>query len=419
MADIEEARPSKWEIIPIHASDRAAFKQCRRYWNWSSPARENLIPRASAHGIRKPLWFGTGIHLALERYFHPEFQEDPVVVFQTWFDLQTLGGEITEKELSEYADRNPTRLTDTTWRVEGLEDLIPFYDQAEFSELRELGTGMLSFYKEYNERHNDFEVVAVEHEFSIPILSPDGAPLYAEDTREMPEGFEPSREENYYGPIQIGNTKQVHARGRLDQVIREREYGQYGIRDFKTTSRLDQDYFRFLDLDEQATTYLWSGERIAEMYDLPYKELEFIVFEGLMKAFPKPPTMLKSGLPSVNRNDPTTAPLFEKFIQEHNLQIVFDNDPKMQAYYEYLLERGERLFIDRSTARRNRMARRNAGIRLFYESRDILNNPRLYPNPRKEYNCLNCAFRGPCIAVESGYDWKAMLTEGYVKNYDR
>jgi hypothetical protein len=205
----------------------------------------------------------------------------------------------------------------------------------------------------------------------------------------------------------------------MDKVIRERDSGRYGILDHKTTSRLDEDYFRHLDLDEQSSTYLWAGEREADMYDLPYDELEFCVIEGILKAYPQPPKMLKSGLPSIDRNHPTTAVLFEKFIQENNLKIVFDNDPKMQAYYEHLLARGERNFIDRTTTWRNRVARRNTGIRIYYESRDMLNDPRVYPSPRKDYLCINCSFRGPCIAVESGFDWESMIAEGYVKNFDR
>lgn len=419
LADIEAARPNKYDIIPLHASDRAAFKSCRRQWNWSSPARENLIPRASAGGIRIPLWYGTGIHLALEKAYNPELQEDPVAVFLSWFDLQLYGGEVTEKELSEYADRNPVKFTDTTWRVTGLADLLPFYNEAEFMELRDLGRGMLEFYQDYAKRNDDFRVISVEHNFSVPILDPNGAPLYMEDTREMPEGWEPSKAENIYGPLQLGNTKQVHARGRMDKVIQENDEGQYGILDHKTTSRLDEDYFRHLDLDEQASTYLWSGEREAEMFDLEYDELEFIVFEGILKHYPQPPKLLKSGLPSIDRNHPTTAVLFEKFIQEHNLKIVFDGDPKMQAYYEYLLQRGEETFISRVSTRRNRTARRNTGIRIFYEAIDMLSNPRLYPNPRKDFSCLNCVFRGPCIAVESGYDWLSMIEDGYVTNFDR
>ena len=43
----------------------------------------------------------------------------------------------------------------------------------------------------------------------------------------------------------------------------------------------------------------------------------------------------------------------------------------------------------------------------------------LYPNPRKEYLCLNCIFRSPCIAAEDGSDWRWMLDNNYIKNYDR
>jgi hypothetical protein len=360
----------------------------------------------------------------LQKAYDPTLKEDPVVVFLAWFDLQLYGGEVTKDELKEFADREPIKYTDNTWKVSGLADLLPFFNEEEFLELRDLGRGMLEFYKDFSQRNDDFRVISVEHDFSVPILNPDGAPLYKEDTRQMPEGWEPSLAENVYGPLikwmPSGKYhKQVHARGRMDKVIQENDNGQYGILDHKTTSRLDEDYFRSLDLDEQGSTYLWAGEREAEMFNLEYTELEFIVFEGILKHYPQPPKMLKNGLPSIDRNHPTTAVLFEKFIEEHNLKVVFENDLKMQAYYEHLLSKGEDNFINRTPTRRNRMARRNTGIRIFYEALDMLNDPRVYPNPRKDFNCINCIFRGPCIATESGYDWKAMIEDGYVSNFDR
>jgi hypothetical protein len=49
----------------------------------------------------------------------------------------------------------------------------------------------------------------------------------------------------------------------------------------------------------------------------------------------------------------------------------------------------------------------------------MLNDPVPYPNPTKNYGCLNCVFRGPCIAAESGDDYAAMLEDGFMPNWDR
>jgi hypothetical protein len=283
----------------------------------------------------------------------------------------------------------------------------------------------MEFYKQYSEREDDFRVIAVEHDFSVPILDPQGKPLYMVDTREMPKDWEPSQTANPYGyligkqDIGGGYYKQVHARGRMDKIIQEQE-GKYGILDHKTTARLDDDYFRHLELDEQCTTYIWAAQREAEMYDLEYDNIDFIIYEAILKAYPKPPTVLKSGMPSINRQtESTTAAMFEEFIEKQGLKVVFDVDSKLQEYYTWLLEKGDDRFIHRERVSRNRIQRENAGIRLYYEAVDMLSNPRLYPNPRKEYTCLNCIFRAPCIAVEDGSDWKSMIEDGYIQNWDR
>jgi len=422
--------PDKYDIIPIHASDRATFKYCRRKWAWSSPSRNNLVPKATVHGISEPLWFGTGIHYALEKFYDPTLKEDPVATWLTWFDLQWNGGTVTDEEIKRHglSDREPKEIKPGVFKVLGLVDLLPFADEEHFEEVRDLGRGMMEFYRYYAELNDDFEVLAVEHDFSVPLLHPaDNAPMYMFDSRPMPDDWEPNFDaENMYGKLMLdssqGIMKQVHARGRMDKIIRENNTGRHGILDHKTTSKLDDDYFRHLELDEQATTYMWAGQREADMYDLEYKKLDFIVFEGLYKAYPRAPKILKNGMPSLAKTDPenaTTAAKFEATIKLLNLQIIFDNDPKMQAFYAWLLEQGDKRFIDRKPTWRNDIQRRNAGIRLYWEAVDMLSDPKLYPSPKKEYGCLNCQFRAPCIAAETGADYKSILEDGYVKNWDR
>lgn len=431
LKNVEHDIPSKWDIIPIHTSDRATFKDCRRRWAWSSPSRANLIPRSQVHGIRIPLWFGTGIHYCLEKFYDPVLSEDPVAVWLAWFDLQWEGGEVTTEDIERHglADREPTKLQGKeTFYVEGLRDILPFPDEEEFMQLRDLGRGMMEFYKTFAAENDDFRTVMTEHNFSVPILDPKGKPLYMVDNREMPEDWEPDYDtENIYGPLMYqkvkGHTvflKQVHARGRMDKIVQELPNGRYGIHDYKTTARLDDDYFRHLELDEQCTTYLWAAQREAKMYDLEFETVDFIVYEALLKAYPKPPTINKNGLPSINRQtESTTAAMFEEAVLKLGIKPIYDVDVKMQEYYAWMLEKGDKRFINRTPTWRNKIQVENAGIRLYYEAVDMLSDPRLYPNPSKDYSCLNCVFRGPCIAVEDGSDWKSMLEQGYVPNWDR
>jgi hypothetical protein len=309
-------RPSKWDIIPIHSSDRASFKFCRRKWAWSSPARLNLIPRASVYGVQENLWFGTGIHHALERYYNPLLKEHPAIAFAAWFDIQWLGGTISPDEVKEFADRNPVLRADGNYKVDGLGDILSDPDAEEkFLEYKDLGIGMMNYYVPYAEEHDTFQVISTEHDFSVPVLSPDGEPLYWVDNREMPEGWEPNFEEgNEFGPymrwagldeeITLDGKdviqKQVHVRGRSDVIVQDQEHGRYGIRDYKTAATIGQDYFRHLELDEQCTSYLTFCELEARINNLEYTQVEYIDYVALLKAYPKPPTFTSRGLPSLD-----------------------------------------------------------------------------------------------------------------------
>lgn len=441
--------PSKHDVIPIHTSDRANFKDCRRKWSWSSPARRNLMPKTMVHGVREPLWFGTGIHYALERYYNPQLHEDPVTTWLTWFNLEWNGGIVTPDQVAQYVDRNPQSLylqeegaytakwngeEPSAYHVEGLSNIMPFVDEEKFMGLKDLGAGMLRYYKEYAEANDNFTVISTEHDFSVPILTPRGEALYMIDKRPMPDTWEPDLDNpNDFGPLmrlvkhpdkpfatELAIEKQVHARGRMDVIVQDNESGQFGVRDYKTTSRLDEDYFRHQELDEQCTTYLWAGEVEAKINDLEYKQLDYIDYVGLFKAYPKPPTKLKNGMPSIARGtESTTAALFEKYILDNNLKPIYDADPKWQSYYTWLLETDDKRFINIKPIRRNAHQKRNMGIRIYYEALDMLNDPVGYPNPRKEYPCLNCIFRGPCIAAEDGSDYESILADGYTPNWDR
>ena len=413
--------PDKYDIIPIHTSDRSTFKDCRRRWAWSSPAQQNLVPKVSIYGIYVPFWFGEGIHYALEKHYDPFLKEDAEVAWETWFNLQWIGGKIKESELEQFKDRKPYQDEDGQWHTQGLVDVLPDVDYEKFEALLELGKGMMRNYKDYSERNDDFDVVATEHIFSVPIMDPNtGRPLYMEDYREMPKDWEPSLDGNEYGALYQEGLKQVHARGRMDLIVFGRTTENYAIIDHKTAETIGEDYFDHVDLDEQCTTYIWAAEIEARMYGLPYTDIAGIVYQAIRKGFPTPPSITSRGLPSLNKaQETTTAALFERTIKEMGLEEYFKMDDKMQAYYTYLVEKGDKNFIQRHPVKRNRHQKDNAGLRLYMEAMDMLDKPRIYPNPTKNYSCLKCRFRGPCVAIESGYDWEDMIKDGYERNFDR
>ncbi|HEY8060161.1 MAG TPA: hypothetical protein VID94_15470 [Acidimicrobiales bacterium] len=63
---------SGWAVA-LQASDRVAFKRCRRAWDFGSPARRNLVPRRPV----PTAGLGTAVHEALAVYYFPGMWEWP------------------------------------------------------------------------------------------------------------------------------------------------------------------------------------------------------------------------------------------------------------------------------------------------------------------------------------------------------
>lgn len=399
--------PSKYDIIPIHASDIASFMRCRRYWDWSSPTRTNLRRKVELSGIHPNLWFGSGIHYCLEHYYNPLLKRDPVETWISWFTMQWQGGHIgveQEDMLDQVYDPYPIP-TDTGWSVRGLYDLLPIADEDEYMGYFELGKGMMQFYRDYAKRNDEFEVVAAESQFSVPL------------------GFESAdrREES----PNFGKMVEVHLRGKRDAIIfwpeRKDPRFQYEIMDHKTAIKIDEDYFLKLENDPQCTTYIVASVYEANHYDYPWKEIRGVLYNALRKAYPKPPTILKSGFPSINRQtESTTAKMFADCVRDLGLADWFHNDPKASGYYEYLIEQGEKVFVQRDYATRNPHAVKVAFKELQMVASEMLDeNLKIYKHPSGMSYCTRCQFRVPCLAVDDGADWQEMLVQGYEQNRGR
>ena len=405
--------PSKWEILPIHASDVAAFKRCRRYWNWSSPTKTNLRRRVDIHGIYFPLWFGSGIHYALEQYYHPILKRDPVEAFKTWYEYQWNGGIVTYDWLDRLYDLNPRPIIDAnpstwgkefpqTYLVQGLKELHPSPDHEEFERHHDLGIGMLNFYKDYSTRNDHFECVSSEAKFSIPLG------FEAIDFREDSPNYR--------------NKLEVHARGTRDAILFNPDSERYGLLEHKSAADIGDDYFIKLEMDEQVGTYFWASQHEAKVYDLPWKRIDRVIYNVLRKVYPKPPTILKDGItPSVNRKEEsTTAEMFAAYIKEAGIESIYHDSTKMQSYYNYLVEMGDNNFVQRKIVLRNQ-AQIDAIARHYKMVAEEMLSPsvQIYPTPSGNWLCTHCQFRAPCLAADDGSDYVAMLADGYEVNQGR
>lgn len=400
--------PSKWDIIPIHASDISSYKRCRRYWHWSSPTRGNLRRKVQIYGINTDLWFGTGIHYALEMYYNPIIKRDPVEAWLTWFEVQWNGGLIRGEDLDRFYDPAPLEIIqqgvhgeiEHVYRVKGLQELLPDPIEDEFMELKDLGEGMMEFYKEYAAKNDNFRVIAAESVFSIPLG------FTAVDVREDSPNY--------------GKELEVHARGRRDTIIQDLENEQYGLIDHKTKSKIDEAYRASLQKDEQTTNYMWASQEEAKIYGMPYERISFLWHQAMRKVYPKPPTITTRGLPSLDREgESATAEMFAKCIKDNNLQVWLEGNEKAANYYDFLVREGDKRFVERTFVRRNPKELENQGRHIRAIAKEMLSDPAIYPNPTASYLCINCQFRGPCISADDGSDYGAMLSDGYEKNLDR
>jgi len=367
------------EHIAIHTSDTATFKKCRRRWDWTSTGRGNLRPKVAMAGINFNLTYGTAFHDSLEYYYssklekRPEYAVDEVVEhFQTYWTA--LGDKV--KKANE------------GWWTENKE---------EFEYHLDLGEGMLRHYLPWAQEHDEFRVVAIEHPFKV-------------DT-----GL---RARNPH----TGDVLPVYYCGRMDMIVQKLSTGTYGVVDHKTSSRHeDEDYKAKLDMDEQVTRYMWAAELEAEQYDLEYKRIDFVYYNVLFKAYPKPPTITSRGVPSIDRqNEMTTAPLFARTVMaDEDLQMWIRTNDKAQAYYDWLKEVGDRRFIMRDEVFRSRKELRANMQNALWEIEDMLRmDLHIYPNATGDWYCIKCQFRGPCIATNDGSDVDYMLSEMYEQNMD-
>jgi len=242
-------------------------------------------------------------------------------------------------------------------------------DDEDFENLTDLARGMLNYYAAYAEKYDRFKVLEVEKKFEIPLY-------------------------------QLSNGEWVYYEGKIDLIV---EFdGEIFIVDHKTAARLDD--LSFLDVDTQISSYCWAARQLG--YDV-----SGFMYNELRKAYPSKPRVLKGGKLSKDKSQPTSYELYLEAIDEYNLP---ESD-----YADFLdwLKENEPEFIRRTFVYRTP---RELDIQYQYilnESREMLNDPTIYPNPNK-MNCNNCKFFGPCLELNEGSDptWTLFKSGGYEQN---
>lgn len=337
------------------------FKQCRQYWDFNSKIRRSLEP----NDVSEYFTFGTAIHAGLEEWYNPQWLPNGHPSIESVKDSNAI-----YEFLRSWLEHGDDRLTVMTWE-----------------EYNSLGIEMLTGYFEYARVNDNFMPVRTEIEFEVPI--PVGASLWHKVFNRKNFGFDAN-------DCLTHNGRPVVYQGRLDLLARD-EHGLV-IVDHKTASKFDST--AHLEMGEQVASYAWA------MRSCGY-EVHSIIYNELKKATPEEPEVLKSGKLSKNKAVATSVAKFRQALARTGQSEV--------GYEDYLawLEINPPQLFRRTTVRKSSKELDVIGERILLEALDMLDDPSIYPTPSKNYNCVKCAFRQPCLAANDGSNVEAILARGY------
>lgn len=339
--------PNNPRVAIIRTSDRIAFKNCRRRWGWSSHLRHNLGPRS---GI-SPLWFGSGIHFALEDFHGWNRFGHPKEAFIAYYKAT--------KE----------------WRPDKLPD--------DHADLYILGQDMLDYYVLWLQLrknsiwktywHNDEPQVEVNFRFRIP------------------------GDWTHYG------WDEVYYSGTIDRVCIDND-GFLWLADYKSAKAIQVLHYL---IDPQVSAYMWAGPHI---YDKP---VGGFLYQQHLKSVPKRGRKLQNGSISVAQDQLTTHYYYRETLID-TYGSVERSPEKNQNFLRQLLreetETSDR-FIRIDKIQRNANQAGAEGMKIMMELEDMLNpNLPLYPTPTRD--CVSfCPFYSPCVSMDDGGDWKHELSQ--------
>lgn len=355
MADSDEREgftlhrdPNNPRIAIIRTSDRIQFKACRRRWGWNSHLRHNLGPKQNA----APLWFGSGMHFALEDFHGYNRFGNPTDAFMAYVKA--------------------TKEHDAAALPE------------EFPELIELGKDMMNYYVGvWLRNRNPLKTywvdgkpqVEVNFRFKIPV---------------RPELLEK------YG------WDEVYYSGTIDRVCIDEENDGLYLMDYKSAKAIATLHYL---TDPQISAYMWAAPYI---YDKPI--LGFI-YQQHKKEVPKPGRTLKAGGISIAQNQSTDYYMYKKSLIDAYGAVANapDGNREFLSQLQMLENENDNPFIRRDIIQRNRAQAESEGMKIMLEVEDMLNpDLALYPNQTRDCATF-CPFISPCVSLDAGMDFKAEL----------
>lgn len=395
-------------IHSIHTSERKAFRACRRRWDWAY--RQDYHPVVTP----KPLEFGIAWHVAKQTWYDPDSwraDREMVAALTMATFMKTVNDQLKRyKELNGHPS----------------DEVIKDY-----KERVDLGVQMLKYYtqKVSPKLDGNLTPLAVEIPFEVPLdfnckcnACWDKFVIWSKEESHGKfvgnngltynlNNFAP--ELNKFGgelwqfwlglPVTFG--------GRIDAIFQD-DIGRLLVVDWKSTARIldDVDEAAFLQLDDQVGGY------VAALYKLGRPADGFIYHEQ-RKAVPTKPEKLsrayKGKLYSTNK---AGAYEYDSYVKE-----VMVNDEFAYRYglydefIQFLKGPNAPKFYQRHTIYKTQIQLENFWNDLILEAKDILGNPRIYPQASR-FSCNSCMYRQPCEGQNRGEDYKYTLDSMFIRD---
>lgn len=392
MADAVELIKLKL-VHEIHTSERKSYRACRRRWDWIF--RDSLYPFMTA----KPLEFGTAFHLGMETYYDPKMWNAP------------------RATMAEYAVTKFVEKCESQRKAFLEQSAVPYLEadvKEDYDERVELGKGMLRHYFQNIAPGIDvgWKPIKVEVAFMVPIPHPKTGEqviwckcdqCWNRFLKYAKQVYDETGQDDHPPRAYWQGLPVVYA-GRCDMVAEDKE-GNWWIFDWKSARAVNVDHDEFLELDDQVASYVWALTKLG----FPIRGF---VYHEQKKGYPQPPKQNKvrrlGCMFSVSKNQDTDYETYLATVKE------YDTEAYESGCYDEMLEylRNEGIiFFKRwqilKTQYQNSQTEYNIGL----EALEMIDpDIPIYPSPGR-FGCTTCAFRQPCLEVNTGGDVDYWLKE--------
>jgi hypothetical protein len=364
-------------VLPIlRTSERSAFKRCPAKWWWAY--REGLKPKGAE---ATPLWFGTGVHIALAEWYLPGTKRGPHPA-ETF--AKFAGDALTSVKI---ADATEERV-------------------AEYVDGKELGIRMLEGYVRKYGRDEQWHFISAEQAFRMNVPWP-------------------KSEENRQGiwVVEDGQVMLVYA-GTFDGVYRDLATGRIELLETKTAKAIMTSH---LPLDDQAGSYWAVASYVLAQQGLikPGERISAINYNFLRKALPDERPVDAEGY---HTNKPTKAhylAALERWLPDQKLAAKAKLDElEALAKLRNVTVLGERSktqplplfhreFVNRTAAERRTQLRRIQDEALIMRA---VKEGLLPVTKTPTRNCTwDCDYVTMCKLQEAGGDWKTHREVAFVQ----